>query len=351
MESPSVNRQIRLRRRPRGRICDGDFELVSEPIPRLRPGQALIRNLVLSVEAASRIWVGHKRAFMPPVAIGDVMRGIGIGAVVDSRRADLQAGDTVVGFLGWQQYCVADASSLEAPLTVLPRPLPAPPSAFLGVMGHIGISAYLGIDYLDPSPGQTLIVSAAGGGVGSLAGQLAKMRGAWVVGIAGGQDKCRYVMQELGFDACVDRNDPDWAALLDAATPNGIDLVFENVGGLIMDHILMRLTVGARVFLCGMAAHYNDDGAAAGPSALVNIDQLHMQRASLRGFVVTDHLDRWPEAIDYLAQHWARGELVYCETKRYGLDQAVPALCDLMAGTTRGKVVIELAAPQMTQSD
>jgi NADPH2:quinone reductase len=227
----TMNRGWRLRRNPAGALATGDLELITDPIAPLQDGQALVRTLVLSVEAASRIWLGHQRAFMPSVPVGEVMRGIGVGEVIASRRADLRPGDVVAGFLGWQEFCVADDGRLEATLTTLPSPLPAPASAFVGVLGHIGISAYLGVDYLDPGPGQTVVISAAAGGVGSIAGQLAKLRGARVVGIAGGPAKCRYVVDDLGFDACVDHRDSAWRDLLDAAIPDGVDLDFENVGG------------------------------------------------------------------------------------------------------------------------
>jgi NADPH-dependent curcumin reductase CurA len=343
MSQPVLNRAYRLRRRPTGPLSDLDLELVSEPVAALRDGQALIRTLVLSVEAASRIWLGHQRAFMPPVPLGGVVRGIGVGQVVESRRADMRPGDLVAGFLGWQEYCVADDALLEAPLTVLPAPLPAPVSAFVGVLGHTAISAYLGVDFLDPAPGQTVLVSAAGGAVGSVAGQLAKLRGARVVGVAGGADKCRHVVEKLGFDACVDHRDPDWRRRLDEATPDGIDRDFENVGGEIMDHALMRLNLGAKVFLCGMVAQYDDSGERTGWRGLVNVDQIHMQRATMQGFIVTDHLHRWPEAIGRLAELWSTGRLVYDETVVEGLEGAPGALRDLLAGATLGKVVVHVA--------
>lgn len=343
MSLPVINRVIRLRHRPEGPLAETDVELVEEPIEELAPGQALVRTLVLSVEAANRIWLGHLRAFMPPVAIDDVVRSIGVGQVVASRRDDMRPGDVVAGFVGWQDYCLADDALLDAPLTVLPAPLPAPVNAFAGLLGHTAVSAYLGVESLDPRPGQTVVVSAAGGGVGSLAGQLAKLRGARVVGIAGGADKCRHVVETLGFDACVDHRDPQWRAALDAATPDGIDLDFENVGGPVMDHVLMRLNRHARVFLCGMASQYNDSGQRSEWKGLVNIDQVHMQRAVMQGFIVTDHLHRWPEVIDRIAELWSTGQLIYDETSFEGLEVAPTVLNDLMAGATRGKVVLHVA--------
>jgi len=335
MADASVNRAWRLRRRPVGAMVPGDLELVPEPIAPLEDGQALVRTLVLSVEAASRIWMGHQRAFMPPVGLGEVMRGVGVGEVVESRRQDMKVGDIVAGFVGWQEFCCADDQRLEAPLSVLPSPLPAPVSAFVGVLGHPAITAYLGVDFLQPQPGQTVVVSAAAGSVGSIAGQLAKLRGARVVGIAGGPAKCRHVVDDLGFDACVDRKDPDWPARLDAALPDGVDSDFENAGGPILDHLLMRLNLNATILLCG----------EVGWHGLVNIDQIHMQRATMRGIIVTDHLDRWPEALGALGALWATGQLKYDETVVSRLDQAPAALTSLLAGDTTGKLVVTIAEP------
>jgi NADPH2:quinone reductase len=345
MADVSTNRAWRLRRRPVSGVASGDLELVSGPIAPLQDGQALVRTLVLSVEAASRIWMGHQRAFMPPVGLGEVIRGIGVGEVVESRREDMKAGDIVAGFLGWQEFCLADDQRLEAPLTVLPSPLPAPVSAFTGILGHTAITAYLGIDFLRPRPGQTMVVSAAAGGVGSIAGQLAKLRGARVVGIAGGAAKCRHVVEDLGFDACVDRKDPAWPALVDAALPEGVDLDFENVGGPVLDHLLMQLNLNATILLCGEVSQYDDSGERTGWRGLVNVDQIHMQRATMRGFIVTDHLDRWPEALDAIGALWASGRLRYDESVVPGLDQAPAALAKLFAGDTVGKLVVSVAEP------
>jgi NADPH-dependent curcumin reductase CurA len=345
MTEVSTNRAWRLRRRPVTGVAAGDLELVSEPIAPLEDGQALVRNLVLSVEAASRIWMGHQRAFMPPAGLGEVVRGIGVGEVVESRRADMKPGDIVAGFLGWQEFCRADDQLLDAPLTVLPSPLPAPVSAFTGVLGHTAITAYLGIDFLQPRPGQTVVVSAAAGGVGSIAGQLAKLRGARVVGVAGGAAKCAHVVDELGFDACVDRKDPAWPDRLDEAVPDGVDLDFENVGGPIFDHLLMRLNLNARILLCGEVSQYDDSGERTAWRGLVNVDQIHMQRATMQGFIVTDHLARWPEALDALGGLWASGQLTYTESVVSGLDEAPGALARLLAGDTVGKLVVSVAEP------
>jgi NADPH-dependent curcumin reductase CurA len=341
----TVNRVYRLRRRPDGPPADGDLELMYEPVPDLAAGQALVRMLFLSVDPTTRIWMGERRGFMPSVPIGAVMRGLGVGEVVASRRDDMKVGDLVAGFTGLQEFCLADDSLLDAPLAVLPPGLPVPPSAFIGVLGHTGVMAYLGIDYLRPRPGQTLVVSAAAGAVGSIAGQLAKLAGARVVGIAGGPRKCRHVVADFGLDACVDHTDPHWREQLDAATPDGIDLDFESIGGAVMDHILMRLNVHAKIYLCGEISHYNEPDQRAG---LLNVDQIHMQRATMQGGLVIDHMDRWPEAIGHLAGLLADGKLKHEETVLEGVESVPEALDRVFSRATVGKLVVRVGDPALS---
>lgn len=345
MSNP-VNRAYRLRKRPNGPVNEQNLEWVEEPTEDLSEGQALVRTLYLSLDPTNRIWMSAIKGYMPPVGLNSVMRGIGVGQVVASRRDDLPVGAFVQGFTGWQEYCLADDSLLEAPLTVLPDPLPAPLPAFLGVLGHTGITAYAGVELGDPKAGETFVVSAAAGAVGSIAGQLAKQRGARVVGIAGGPEKCKYLVEELGFDACVDRHADDWREQLDRATPDGIDVDFENVGGPIMDHILSRLNIGARLPLCGMVADYNDYNEEADQRGLLNISQLLMQRATLKGFLVLDYVDRFGEIIEKIAAALGDGTLHYEETIVDGLENAREALNQLFSGQNRGKLVIKVADPE-----
>ena len=344
--SDRTNRCYRLQRRPDGLVTSRDLALVEEEVPELRDGQALVRTLLLSVDPTNRIWMSALRGYMPPVPIGAVMRGLGIGEVVESRRDDLAVGDLVTGFLGWQELCVADDATLEAPLTVLPSPLPAPMSALLGALGHTGITAWLGIeDICRPQPGETLVVSAAAGAVGSIAGQLGKARGARVVGLAGTPEKCRHVMDDLGFDACINYRDLNWRTQLADATPDGVDADFENVGGEIMDAVLNRMNVGARVALCGMISEYNDYGSPGGTPGQRAITQFIMQRATLTGFLVLDHVDRFPEAIAALATLAAEGRLRWDETVVDGFDHAIDAVNALFAGTNTGKLLVRVAEP------
>ena len=335
-----TNRAFRLRRRPVGEPRDDDFEVVEEPVPELAGGEALIRVLLLSVDPANRVWMSDMRGYQPPVPVGEVMDGIGAGEVVASRRPDLAEGALVTGRLGWQEYCVLPAART---VRVLPDPLPAPLPAFLGVLGHTGLTAYVGLEIGRPQPGETLVVSAAAGAVGSVAGQLAAVRGARVVGIAGGPAKCRRVVAELGFDACVDRRAPDWREQLDAATSGGVDVDFENAGGEILDHVLMRLNRGARVVLCGMISQYEAAGGGRTWRGQANIHQILMQRATMRGFIVSDHADLFPAGTAELARLLAEGTLTSEETIVDGLQRLPAALRRLFTGDSTGKLLVRVA--------
>jgi NADPH-dependent curcumin reductase CurA len=337
------NRAFRLRRRPQGRVTSDDLELVREPLPELRDGQALVRTDVLSVDPTNRIWMSELRGYLPPVPLGDVMRGLGVGTVVASQREDLPVGARVLGWTGWQEHVVADDAQLISPFSVLPDPLPAPPSAFLGVLGHTGITAWLGLEIGDPKPGETLVVSAAAGAVGSVAVQLGKARGARVVAIAGGPEKCAHVVDELGADAAVDHRAADWEAQLEAATPDGVDVDFENVGGAILDAVLLRSNIGARVALCGMIGEYNSYDGGATPVGQHAIGQLIMQRITMRGFLVLDHADRFEAIVGELAGELAAGRLKAGETTVEGLEHAVDALNRLFDGENRGKLVVQVS--------
>jgi NADPH-dependent curcumin reductase CurA len=280
------------------------------------------------------------RQYSPPVELGEVMRGIGIGEVLESRRDDIRVGDLVVGYTQWQEYCVAGA---EAGFSVLPNPLPAPLTAFLGPLGHTGLTAYIGLEMAKPQPGETLVVSAACGAVGSIVGQIAKARGARAVGIVGGPEKCGHLVEELGFDASVDRKAPDWREQLDAATPDGVDVDFENVGGEIMDHVFMRLNMNARVILCGMISQYDAAGADSDWQGQINVGQILMQRATMQGFIVSDHVDQFEAGAEYLAGLLAEGRLKYDETMVEGFDQAPKAQHKLFTGENTGKLLVHVA--------
>lgn len=348
MKRPT-NRRYRLRRRPNGTVTPHDLEFLQEPVPALGPGQALIRTLWLSLDPSNRIWMSDVHYSLPPVPINGVMRGLGIGQVVESRRDDLSAGDLVSGLIGWQDYAVADAG--DTSFTVVPAPPPDRLTALLGPLGHTGVTAYLGVhDIGKPQRGETMVVSAAAGAVGSVAGQIGKARGARVVGIAGSAQKCRHVVADLGFDICINHRDADWREQLDLATADGIDVDFENVGGPIMDHVLTRLNVGARVVLCGLIADYNGygstpDGRGDGRGRLDIGQTLMVKRALMQSFLVLDHQDRFPEAIAYLSGLIADNKLRYDQTIVEGLDRARDALNEMFDGANTGKLLIKIAEP------
>src|SRR5689334_19320254 len=335
-----LNRAFRLRQRPVGAPEPGDLELVEEQLPPLGDGEALVRTLYLSLDPTNRLWMSDMRQYSDPVVIGDVMRGIGIGEVVESRRDDMPVGALVSGYTQWQEHCIAGPETALAPL---PSPLPAPMTAFLGPIGHTGITAYVGLSFVDPKPGETLVVSAACGAVGQIVGQIAKARGLRAVGIAGGGEKCRHLLDDLGFDAAIDRHAPDWREQLAAAVPDGVDIDFENVGGAIMDEVFMHLNFQARIVLCGMISQY--DNAGRDWTGQLNVGQILMSRAMMKGFIVSDHPELFEEAATYLAGLLAAGKLKYDETIVEGFESAPDHLRKLFTGENTGKLLVKVAEP------
>jgi len=334
-----VNRRFLLRERPTGRIDDRTFELVEEPIPEIGEREALVRTRWISLDPTNRAWIGETPTYLPPVAIGEVMRAGGLGEVVASNSPDYQVGQLVQGRTGWQDYAVASAS---IPFTAIPEIPGVSPSLFLGALGMTGLTAYVGMfDIGRVKPGETVVVSAAAGAVGSVAGQLAKIQGGRVVGIAGGPEKCALLVDELGFDAAVDYKAADWRDQLKAATPDGIDVDFENVGGEIMESVFGRLNVRARVALCGLISGYNDDApsVSAGPR---NFGNLLIQRVHLEGFIVLDHFGRAPEIVPRLAGWMAEGKLKAQETIVEGFEQLPVAINMLFDGGNTGKLVVKV---------
>src|SRR3954451_10158324 len=333
---PDANRRFLLRERPNGRIDDTTFELVEEAVPEIGEGEALVRIRYISVDPTNRTWIGETPTYLPPVAIGEVMRAGGLGEVVASNTPDYKVGQLVQGLTGWQDFVVASQS---APLMAMPEIPGVSQSSFLGVLGMTGLTAYIGmLDIGKPQPGETVVVSAAAGAVGSIAGQLAKIQGARVVGIAGGPENSALLTGELGFDAAVDYKAPDWRAQLKAATPDGIDVDFENVGGEIMEAVFGRLNIRARVALCGLISGYNDD-APAGPR---NFGNLLIQRVHLEGFIVLDHFGRASEVAPKLAGWMGEGKLKAQETVVEGFEQLPDAINMLFDGKNTGKLVVKV---------
>jgi NADPH-dependent curcumin reductase CurA len=344
--SQLLNRCYRLRRRPERSVTEMDLEFLEEPVPTIRPNQALCRTLWLSLDPANRIWMSDVGYYMPPVPIDGVMRGIGIGEVIESHRKDMKSGDLVFGLTGWQDYAIVDEATNELPFTILPTPLPESLTTWLGPLGHTGITAYLGVqDIGRPQPGETMVVSSAAGAVGSVAGQIGLARGARVIGIAGSRQKCRYVTDTLGFAACVNYKDADWREQLDAAAPDGIDIDFENVGGQILDHILARLNTGGRIILCGMISEYETYTAQTFRQRPFDVGQILAKRALMQSFLVLDHAGRFDEARECLRGLIAEGKLRYHETVIEGLERARETFNGLFDGSNAGKTLIKVAEP------
>jgi NADPH-dependent curcumin reductase CurA len=332
------NRRFLLRERPSGRIGPGTFELVDGPVPEIADGEALVRTQWISLDPASRGWIRDAPSYVPPVGVGEVMRGRGLGRVAASRHPGYPEGQLLAGLVGWQEWTVAREG---APLEPVSEIAGVPASAYLGVLGLTGLTAWVGMtDIARPQPGETVVISAAAGAVGSVAGQIAKRRGARVVGIAGGRDKASLLTERLGFDAAVDHRARDWHEQLVAATPQGVDVDFENVGGEIMDAVFARLNLHARVALCGLISCYNDLELPPGPR---NFLTLVLQRVRLQGFIVLDHLDRRGDALKELASWLTTGELKALETVIEGFEQLPTAINMLFDGANVGKLVVHVA--------
>jgi NADPH-dependent curcumin reductase CurA len=331
------NRRFLLRTRPEGRITDDTFELVEEPVPEIGDGEALVRNLWISLDPTNRAWIGETPTYLPPVGIGEVMRAVGLGQVVASKNDSYREGQLAQGLVGWQEWTVASDS---APLLPVPEVPGVSPSLYLGLLGTTGLTAWVGLtDIGRPQAGETVVISAAAGAVGSAAVQIAKIKGARVVGIAGGPEKCELLTGQLGADAAVDHRAADWRDQLVAATPDGIDVDFENVGGDIMDAVFARLNFRARVILCGLISGYNDSQPPPGPRSFGN---LLVQRVKLEGFIVLDHLDRINEAVTELAGWMQEGKLTPLETIVDGFEQLPTAINMLFDGANTGKLVVRV---------
>jgi NADPH-dependent curcumin reductase CurA len=333
-----VNRRFALRQRPDGRIDGETFELLEEELPEIGDGEVLVRTEWISLDPTNRGWISDTPGYLPPVAIGETMRGLGLGRVVESKHPDYEEGQLVQGLIGWTEHFVA---SDAAPLQRVPAIEGVSPSIYLGALGMTGLTAWVGVREIGkPQKGETIVVSAAAGAVGSVAGQLAKRDGAHVVGIAGGPEKCSILTERLGFDAAVDHRAEDWREQLRSATPDGIDVDFENVGGEIMDAIFVRLNLHARIALCGLISGYNDSVPPAGPRE--TFGNLLVKRASLQGFIVLDHFAKLAEVSAQLAEWIADGSLEPLETIVEGFEQLPSAINMLFDGANVGKLVVRI---------
>ena len=331
-----TNVQCRLAARPVGLPKASDWEFVSEPVREPEEGEFRVQVEFLSVDPAMRSWMNAGRSYVPPVEIGEVMRAGGIGRVIDSRHVDYAVGEVLYGVFGVQRYALSDGRGVTRVDTAL-----APAPAHLGVLGIGGLTAYFGLlDIGRPEPGQTVVVSGAAGSVGSIAGQIARIKGCRVVGIAGGPDKCRWLVDELGFDAAIDYKGGELRAQLRQHAPERIDVFFDNVGGEILDQALGRLARGARVVISGAVSQYNAEGKPSGPA---NYMQLLVARASMTGFVVFDYADRYAEGVSQLTRWRQSGELRSREDVVHGgIEQFPEVLLRLFEGANTGKLVLAL---------
>jgi NADPH-dependent curcumin reductase CurA len=326
--------RIVLASRPQGAVTTDNFRLETVPVPELKDGELLVRNHYLSLDPYMRMRMEDAKSYAAPQPIGETMIGGTVGEVVASKNPKYVVGDKVVGMLGWSEMGVSDGVLLRK-LDTTHIPL----SAYLGAVGMPGMTAWYGLtQIMQPKEGETIVVSAASGAVGSVVGQLAKLRGCRAVGIAGGAEKCAYVVNELGFDACVDYKAGNLVADLAAATPNGIDAVFENVGGEIFDASLARMNPFGRIALCGMIAGYDGE-----PLAIKNSRLLLTMRLTVRGFIVSEHMDLWPQGLKELGTLVATGKLKFRESVAPNLAAAPEAFIGLLKGKNFGKQLVKLS--------
>ncbi|WP_151447172.1 NADP-dependent oxidoreductase [Lacisediminimonas profundi] len=329
----STYQQIVLASRPQGHVSPGNFRLERVPVPVLQNGQILVRNHYLSLDPYMRMRMEDTKSYAAPQELNAVMIGGTVGEVVESKNPRYKPGDFVGGGFGWSEMGVSDGVGLRR-LDTSRIPL----SAYLGAAGMPGMTAWYGLNQvIAPKAGETIVVSAASGAVGSVVGQLAKLHGCRAVGIAGGPEKCNYVVNELGFDACVDYKAGNLADDLKAATPDGIDGLYENVGGEGFDACLARMNPFGRIALCGLIAAYEDE-----PTVLKNVRMLLTMRLTLRGFIISEHMEFWPQGLAELTGLLADGKLKYRESISQGLRSAPEALIGLLHGKNFGKQLVRL---------
>jgi NADPH-dependent curcumin reductase CurA len=328
------NKRVLLASRPEGWVREDNFRIESVPVPRPREGEVLVKNAFLSLDPYMRGRMNEGKSYAARQEIGEVMIGGTVGEVIESKNPKFAAGDKVLGMLGWQQYGLSDGKGLGK---VDAERVPI--SAYLGVLGMPGVTAWVGLlDICQPKAGETVVVSAASGAVGSVVGQIAKIRGCRAVGIAGGREKCDYVVKELGFDACVDYKAGNLNDDLKAAAPKGIDCYFENVGGEILDAALRRMNPFSRIAICGLISQYN----ATEPYGVKTFQSILTNRIKVQGFIVSDRMELWARALPELIGWVAGGRIKYRESVAHGLENAPKAFIGLLKGENFGKQLVKL---------
>lgn len=336
-----VNRQFVLASRPQGNAKMSDFERVEHPVAVPGEGEVLFRNTLISLDPYQRNLMGNASSELPPIDIGQTMPGPTVAVVEASNDAGFSIGDHVLTWSGWQEYGLAPGAGLQKVDAAA-----APLSAALSVLGHTGLTAWLGVNkFLDPKPGGTFVVTAAAGSVGSIAAQLAKLQGHHVVGIAGGPEKVRYLTEELGLDDAIDYKAPDFAARLKHALPDGLDTLFDNVGGHIFEALMPYFNMKAQIVICGTIAQYGFPGQAEGPNMLPELLKAYLYRfITIRGFSVTDHFDSLPDFLAEVTPLVTQGKLKYAEHFVDGFDNIPDAFLKLFDGRNNGKLIVRVAA-------
>ncbi len=337
----SVNRRFLLVRRPAGDPVPGDFSLIEDSIPETPDGGFVVRNHFASLDPAQRGWMDDAPSYMPPIPLGDPVRTTTVGVVHASANPDFGVGDWVLGLNALEDYSVVAPGGFTSPIDVTQVPSP---TYFLSGLGAVGLTGYFGLmDGLKPQAGETLLVSGAAGAVGSVVGQIGKINGCRTIGIAGGAEKCRRLTQDYGFDVAIDyrgKSVEQLTAEIAAAAPGGVNMIFENVGGDVLDAGLMNLAMHARVLLCGLISEYNNDGGKTGAR---NIWQLLVNRATMIGFLISDYVPRFAEGGAQMAQWAAEGKIRFDEDIQLGLENAYTAYMRLFSGANTGKLILKIA--------
>lgn len=339
-----INRRWLLTSRPDGIVREENFRLLEEPIPTAAKGQVLLRNLWLSFDPTQRGWMARD-SYVPMVPLGEPMRAFAVGQVIESQHPKYKRGEFVSGMFGWQDYVVTDGSGIMTMTKIRPG---VPPNLALSLFGITGLTAYFGVlDVGQVKAGETFLVSGAAGATGSIAGQIAKIKGCRVIGTAGGKAKCDWLVSEAGFDGAIDYRSEDLGKRLDELCPDGIDVFYDNVGGTVLNEALARIRLKARIVLCGFISRYNDTTPSPGPSNYVN---LTLRRGRMEGFIILDYADRFAEANEALAGWLNQGLLKQREDVAVGLENAPKTLARLFTGDNFGKQLLKIADPPLGSS-